>query len=141
MRKAIVAALLMLTFALLLGGCGGSTTASPTASPSPSEQTAASLASQYGLHLSEGLPMTLPQTFGGLPWDHYQSACLESGFDLRPYRGREVLFTAHPLRERHGHAPATLWVISADDHVIGAYVAVDGEIPGIYSLEQAGAGF
>lgn len=132
--------MLLVLVLVILTGCSGERTA-PSASPSPSAATAASLASQYGLHVRGGSPTTLPQSLDTLPWEHYQHACSESGFDLRPYRGQEVVFTAHPLRERHGRAPATLWTISAGDRIVGAYVSVDGEMPGIYSLDEAGAGF
>ena len=131
----------LLVLALVPLGCSADEMAPPSASPSPSALSAVSLASQHGLHVLGGSPTTLPQSLDALPWDLYQTACRKSGFDLRPYRGQEVLFTAHPLQERHRGAAATLWTISADDRLVGAYVSVDGEMPGVYSLDEAGAGF
>jgi hypothetical protein len=81
----------------------------------------------------------MPQSLAGLPWALYQSACRDIGFDLRPYRGQEVLFTQHGLRESHRGVPATLVTMTVGEKLIGAFVTVPGEYPGIYSLKEAGS--
>jgi hypothetical protein len=133
---------LILAAALLLAGaCGNKDAASSSASLIPSPMSVASLASDHGLHLVGGTATTLPQTLDSLPWASYQSACQKNGFDLRPYRGKRVVFAAYPLQERHHGAPATLWTVSAAGDIVGAYVSVDGELGGVWSLDEAAAGF
>lgn len=71
------------------------------------------------------------------PWYYYQSASLDGGFDLRPWAGKRVTLTSYALTETHSGQPARLWTVQLGDRIIGAYVAVDGDVPGIYGLREA----
>jgi hypothetical protein len=132
--------LLFLSAVLALAGCGGAGSINPTTSTAQPAPTASDLANRHGLHVASST-RTLPEKLSGLPWALYQSACLDSGFDLRPYRGQKVTFSSYLLTERYRGSLAVLWTITADGRVVGAYVTVDRLAPGIFSLDQAGAGF
>ncbi len=77
---------------------------------------------------------TVPADLTSAPWVEIQQVCREAGFDLRPYRGQKVTQKWYRLKERLHGAPATLVVIERADSIVGAYVGVESESGGTYSL-------
>ena len=77
---------------------------------------------------------TLPASLTSVPWDQIQHASRDAGFDLRPYRGQKLTFKSYPLEERFNGGPTTLHVVEHDGDIVGAYVIVEDEAGGTYSL-------
>jgi hypothetical protein len=74
-------------------------------------------------------------------WGLKQLILLESGVDLRPHAGAEVVLTRYLLRDWYEGTPLYLWLVHRDGELVGAYATVT-EIsfaaPGIFSLEEIG---
>ena len=104
-----------------------------TSVDSPSAQ----LAAHYGLHLTgrgTANSITIPDNLASATWDQIQYASRKAGFDLRPYRGQKLTVKSYPLKERFNGGPTTLNVIEHEGTVVGAYVIVEDEAGGTYSL-------
>jgi len=140
--EAPVVAAAFLAVLLLLGACsaGSPSTSGQSPSPAPTTLDSSSLATQYGLHLQGGVLQvvhdTLPRRFRTGAWYYYQHASLNGGFDLRPWAGGPVTLTSYAIAETHNGQPARFWTVRLGGRLIGAYVAVDGEVPGIHGLRQ-----
>ena len=140
--EVVVAPTVVLAVLLSLGACATASRSTSVRSPRPSSTAlgASTLATQYGLHLQGGalrvVHDTLPRRFRMGAWYYYQDASLKGGFDLRPWAGKSVTLTSYALSETHNGHPARLWTVRLGDRIIGAYIAVDGETPGIYGLRE-----
>lgn len=130
---------------LVLSGCA-STPKTSNSSPSPRAAAAslpadaAALAERYGLQIvseSTTLPIRLPRRLeASSDWGLKQHFLLRAGFDLSPYAGQQVQVTRYLLAERIGGKPLELWVVRAEGQLIGAYVADQVSIPGIYAVNE-----
>lgn len=134
--KRVFGTLAVVALALAVAGCSSAQTPVPeTQSLGRKAETAEQIAKRIDLPLTgtvaKSVATTLPTSFTGLPWAHYQSACIQGGFDLRPYAGRATTFRAYDTTDPRGPGQRMLWVIYLDGDVIGAYEAVEGVMPGI----------
>jgi hypothetical protein len=72
-------------------------------------------------------------------WRDVQVACLESGYDLRPFAGQRVVTTGFPLRKFKGFDAAFV-VVESHGKIIGACVQPDWT-GGSVGLKDASQGF
>ena len=127
---------ILIALALALPGCARHQPA-PTRSQTPQVrriETAQQIASRLKLHLTgetKSLDETIPATLDGLPWALYQSASIQGGYDLRPYRGTKVTFRSYGIRELSNGSRQSLWVVESGSKIVGAYIAVHDMAPGI----------
>jgi hypothetical protein len=143
-----IVAFLLGILLVLAAGCG------PRVQPSSSSprRAASSLASLDATQLAARyhLPLNGPPVIGNETvsnnvdtaeshWRDNQRACLESGYDLRPFAGRRVVVTEFPLRKFKGFG-AAFWVVESGGKIVGAWVqpSWDG---GSVGLREASQGF
>lgn len=137
-------ALVIAVVSLLVVGCG-SRPSSPSPSPSPSLRTdTVGLAEMYGLRL-QGQPtaseIVLPQSFTGTQWGLRSRASGDAGFPLDYHAGQHVVLKSQPIEQTiHGSA-VTLWTVEKDGTVVGAWLAIADQTPGIVGLRSGGNQF
>jgi hypothetical protein len=124
MRYALCLAALVV---FVVAGCGGNS------------DTAAPVAAKYGLHLvgaPDAYTQTLPSNLTYAHWDRIQRACLDAGFDLRPFLGERVTYVTYALKERMRGGRMSLTVYGHGEDIVAAYVTVEGKARGTYGLRH-----
>jgi uncharacterized protein YcfL len=137
-------ALIVLALSLLVVGCGsGASTPSP--SPSPSLRTdTVGVAEMYGLRL-QGQPtasqIVLPQSFTGTRWGLRSRASQNAGFPLSYHAGQRVVLKSQPIEQTIHASAVTLWTVEKDGTVVGAWLAIADQTPGILGVRSGASQF